>query len=177
MEEKSREDFTEDGWFKSGDIGRFDERGILSVIDRKKYLVKLDTGEYISLETLENVYGNSPFVSASGFCVHADSNKSFPVALVLPESSTVKRWAERNSVSTENWEELLRDERLKRAVMESLEEQAKKARLGRNERVKDITLISDEWNPENGMLTAAMKFKRNEIAKRYRQDIDEMYGE
>lgn len=177
LEDQTKEAFTEDGWFKTGDVGRFDERGILSIIDRKKYLVKLDTGEYISLESLESVYGNSPYVSASGIFVHADSHKSYPVALILPEKRMVTNWAEDNGLSHSSWEDLLRQDGLKNAVLKSLDEEANRARLGRNERIKKVALIADDWTPENGLLTAAMKFKRNEIVKRYKDEIDEMYRE
>jgi long-chain acyl-CoA synthetase len=61
--EKTKADFREDGWFHTGDIGQINPDGSLSVIDRKKNLIKLDTGEYVALEKLESIYNNCPFVS------------------------------------------------------------------------------------------------------------------
>ena len=68
-EKKTKEVFTEDGWFKTGDVGTWNPDGTLSVIDRVKNLVKLAHGEYVAIESLESIYGGSPFVSPNGICV------------------------------------------------------------------------------------------------------------
>ena len=64
MPEKTKEEFGEDGFFHTGDIGQFMSDGSIRIVDRKKNLVKLKGGEYIALENMEMVYGNSPFVDA-----------------------------------------------------------------------------------------------------------------
>ncbi|KAI7575391.1 acetyl-CoA synthetase-like protein, partial [Hortaea werneckii] len=62
LEKETKEGFTDDGWFKTGDIGEFDSAGQIRIIDRKKNLVKMAHGEYIALEKLESIYRSSPIV-------------------------------------------------------------------------------------------------------------------
>ena len=70
MEDKTREVYSDDGWFATGDIGQFLSDGSIRIVDRKKNLVKLKSGEYVALEKMEMVYGNSSFVDAiaGGIC-------------------------------------------------------------------------------------------------------------
>ena len=78
----NKESFTEDGWFKTGDIGQFASDGTLSLIDRIKNLVKLRSGEYLALEKLESVYGSCDI--SQNLCVYANSEADKPVAIVFP---------------------------------------------------------------------------------------------
>ena len=76
MEEKTKEEFGEDGWFHTGDIGQFMSDGSIRIVDRKKNLIKLKGGEYIAVENMEMVYGNSNFVDAvnGGICCYGDGD-------------------------------------------------------------------------------------------------------
>lgn len=78
----NKESFTEDGWFKTGDIGQFASDGTLSLIDRIKNLVKLRSGEYLALEKLESVYGSCDI--SQNLCVYANSDADKPIAIVFP---------------------------------------------------------------------------------------------
>lgn len=79
-----KESFTEDGFFKTGDIGQFAADGTLSIIDRIKNLVKLRSGEYLALEKLESVYGSTDIVQ--NICIYADGDADKPIAIVVPVS-------------------------------------------------------------------------------------------
>jgi long-chain acyl-CoA synthetase len=164
-----------DGWFYSGDIGYIDEMGFLHIIDRKKNLIKLDLGEYVAIEKLEGVYQNSPFVSPNGIYVYADSSKSFCVANILPQMSYLKIWAKENGVTFENNTQLCDNVQVRKAVLTSLHEEAKKAEFSKFEYLGDIRLHADEWTAENGMLTAAMKHQRRTMFRKYEKSIQEMY--
>jgi long-chain acyl-CoA synthetase len=78
----NKESFTDDGWFKTGDIGQFAADGTLSLIDRIKNLVKLRSGEYLALEKLESVYGSCDI--SQNLCVYANSDADKPIAIVFP---------------------------------------------------------------------------------------------
>lgn len=82
--ELDKESFTDDGWFKTGDIGQFAADGTLSLIDRIKNLVKLRSGEYLALEKLESVYGSCDI--SQNLCVYANSEADKPIAIVFPVS-------------------------------------------------------------------------------------------
>ncbi|EXJ93246.1 hypothetical protein A1O3_01803 [Capronia epimyces CBS 606.96] len=99
-EEETEKSFTRDGWFKTGDIGRIDDRGAISIIDRKKNLVKTLKGEYIAVEKasarqpflrLESIYRASPVVS--NICISADSTRAKPIAIIIPVQSVLQNLA------------------------------------------------------------------------------------
>jgi long-chain acyl-CoA synthetase len=173
--EKTKEVFMEDGWFHTGDIGVIDEQGYLSVIDRRKNLVKLSAGEYIALERLESVYANSRFLVAGGICVYADPYRDHAVANVLVQPSQAKKWAIENYKKEVDVAEICAVPAFRKIVLEDLNEQAKAAKLHKFEWLGDIRVHAEEWTPENGMLTAAMKVQRHVINKKYANDIEQMY--
>merc|ERR1719211_404548 len=91
-EEKTREEFyEEDGfrWFKTGDIGQVEADGVIRIVDRKKDLVKLQHGEYISYGKVEAILKTSPMVE--NICLYADPNYTFAVAVVIPSVSEVSK--------------------------------------------------------------------------------------
>merc|ERR1712088_909364 len=93
--EKTAEEFFTDRsgrrWFKTGDIGEIDKFGVVKIVDRKKDLVKLQFGEYVSLGKVESVLKGCPVVG--NVCVYGDSNKSYVVAVICPVSATLKEIA------------------------------------------------------------------------------------
>src|SRR5437764_10215816 len=103
-EKVTKETLTDDGWLQTGDIGEWRENGTLSIIDRKKNLVKLSNGEYIALERLESIYKSTLFVS--NICVYADSYQSRPVALIVPIEAQIKKLASEKNITEADFEEL-----------------------------------------------------------------------
>lgn len=90
--EKTKEAIDEDGWLRSGDVGVVYPNGSVQIVDRAKNIFKLAQGEYIAPEKLENVYIQSPFIQQ--LYVHGDSLQSFLVAVIIPDFSAIKKWAE-----------------------------------------------------------------------------------
>merc|ERR1711915_56145 len=76
-------------WFRTGDIGQFDQHGTLKIIDRKKDLVKLQFGEYVSLGKVESVLKTCALVE--NICIYGDSSRSYVVALVCPDRLNLDR--------------------------------------------------------------------------------------
>jgi len=113
IKKKTDEDFV-DGWFSTGDVGRLNKDGTISIIDRKKNLVKLAHGEYVALENLESIYGTSPFVSPNGICIYADSFEDNIVAVLIPQKTYVETYAKENGFEEENYGKLLLNPKLKK---------------------------------------------------------------
>lgn len=89
-EKNTAETLDSEGWVHSGDIGEWDARGRLRVIDRKKNIFKLSQGEYIAPERIEAILTKSPLI---GQCfLHGDSLKSSPVAIIVPDREGLNRW-------------------------------------------------------------------------------------
>ncbi|KAI8064419.1 hypothetical protein BC940DRAFT_306204 [Gongronella butleri] len=168
----TRETITDDGWLMTGDIAEWNENGTLSIIDRKKNLVKLSNGEYIALEKLESIYKSCLFVG--NICVYADSLVGKPVALAVPLEPAVRKWADENGVEEKDWERLCQTPKVRKAVLAALTEQGKLANLKPAEFLFDVYLCHEEWTTESGLMTAAQKIKRQDINKKFKEDLDAM---
>jgi len=168
--EKTKEDFEEDGWFKSGDIGQINPNGTFTIIDRKKNLVKPPHGEYVAPERLESVYKNADFIDT--IMVYAGSDHNELIALVHPS----KDLAQHVNKNADNWEALVASPEAEKAVLESLGKVWKSANLKSVEKIHAVKLFAEEWTPENGWMTAAMKLRRQEMQKVHAKLIKEIYS-
>jgi long-chain acyl-CoA synthetase len=137
--------------------------------------VKLSHGEYVAIESLEAIYGGNPFISPNGIVVYGDSYKNSLVGIVLPQTSYVTKWAEENKIQG-SIEELCKNPKVIAALLKSLKDTAIQHKKKSFEEIRDLCMYPDEWTPENGMLTAAMKLKRSAIIEKYKEDIDAMYA-
>ena len=177
MEDKTKEDFySEYGrhWFRSGDIGEISEDGQLKIVDRKKDLVKLQFGEYISLGKVEAVLKACPYVE--NICIYGDSFKSYCVALVTPDAKNLKELAKKYNKEDLEFEAMCEDKDVTGGVLRELINYGKKLKLEKFEIPGAVTLVKDQWLPETGLVTAAFKLKRKPIQQEYQIDIDRMYG-
>ncbi|KAI5302140.1 long-chain fatty acid-CoA ligase [Ascosphaera pollenicola] len=173
-EEETKKAVTEDGWFRTGDIGTLGEDGRLYVIDRKKSLVKTLKGEYVALEKLESIYR---VVSAvNSICVYADGDHEKPIALVVPNEHVLEKIANENGIQTESVDELLENKKLKQIILKEMQGAGKKFGLAGIELIQNIVLVAEQWNPENGFTTAAGKLKRKAIADKHREEIEKAYN-
>jgi len=176
-EEKTLEDFfIEDGkqFFKSGDIGELLPNGNIRIIDRKKDLVKLQLGEYVSLGKVESQMKTSPLVD--NICVYADSNKTHTVAMVVPDKNNLEKLVRDPSNAEMPYEDLCRDPDAIDKVLKKLMEHGKRNGLEKFEIPTKVTLYPVVWMPESGLVTAAFKLKRKALQSAFQADIDRMYG-
>ncbi|XP_048487417.1 long-chain-fatty-acid--CoA ligase 4 isoform X1 [Plutella xylostella] len=175
--EKTREEFLEaDGrrWFRSGDIAELHHDGCLKIIDRKKDLVKLQAGEYVSLGKVEAELKTCPVVE--NICVYGDSSKNHTVALLVPNPQHLSDLAARVGVAGLSFEQLCESEAVEKAVVKELADHARKCGLERFEVPTAVKLCTEVWSPDMGLVTAAFKIKRKDIQDRYKEDIKRMYA-
>jgi len=161
-------------WFYTGDIGEMQANGNLKIIDRKKDLVKLHHGEYVSLTKVETELKGCEFVD--NICVYGDSFKSFLVALVAPNPKSLKKLAESLGKRSANIKDLCEDKTINKRVTEAKIEYAKSAGLQKTEIPTKYKLCHEEWLPDAGLVTAAMKIRRKNIQIFYQKDINNLYG-
>uniref|UniRef100_A0AAZ3RJK0 long-chain-fatty-acid--CoA ligase n=1 Tax=Oncorhynchus tshawytscha TaxID=74940 RepID=A0AAZ3RJK0_ONCTS len=176
-EVKNREDFFVDSngqrWFCTGDIGELHPDGCLKIIDRKKDLVKLQAGEYVSLGKVEAMLKNCPFVD--NICAYANSDQSYVIGFVVPNQKQLTVLAEQRGLRG-SWEEICNNPDMERDVLRIITEAALSAKLERFEIPKKIRLSAEPWTPETGLVTDAFKLKRKELKSHYQDDIERMYG-
>ncbi|XP_023327811.1 long-chain-fatty-acid--CoA ligase 4 [Eurytemora carolleeae] len=177
-DELTKEDFSiENGkrWFKSGDIGEMDRDGVLRIIDRKKDLVKLQLGEYVSLGKVESQLKTHPLVE--NICVYGDSLQYHTVAIMVPIKNALEKLATELGKTEMNYERLCKDNDVIQAVLKTLSLHGKKTNLERFEIPTRITLEPEPWTPESGLVTAAFKLKRKVIQTMFQPSIDLMYSD
>jgi len=171
-----------DGWFHTGDICSIDELGRFKIIDRKKNVLKLAQGEYISPERIENVYLANCGWIASAY-VHGDSHQSFLVAIfgvapdLFPQFASKVLGEKIPEGDIAKLKEVLKNKKLEKAVLKELDKVGRKNKFNSYERVKNVRLFLDPFTIDNQLLTPTLKLKRPQTAKAFRQDIDECYEE
>jgi long-chain acyl-CoA synthetase len=172
-EEKTRAALDEEGWYHTGDIGMFDDNGCLKIVDRVKNIFKLQQGEYIAPEKIENIYVRSKYV-AQAF-VYGNSFKSNLIGVIVPEEPVIFEWAKQNNVQDTDMKSLCKSKELKEAILKDIVQLGKSSDLKGFEQVKDIHLHYELFSLENGLVTPTMKSKRNELLAYFRQEIDQLY--
>ncbi|KAK1263116.1 hypothetical protein QJS04_geneDACA022335 [Acorus gramineus] len=176
-EEKTNEVYKVDErgmrWFYTGDIGRFHPDGCLEIIDRKKDIVKLQHGEYVSLGKVEAALIVSPYVD--NLMMYADPFHNYCVALVVPSPSSVEEWAQKRGITYTDFSDLCHKEETVKEVHDSLIKAGKKVRLDKFEIPSKIKLLPDPWTPETGLVTAALKLKREAIRKAFSEELSKLY--
>jgi len=183
----------ETGWFSTGDIGRINPNGSVSIIDRRKNLFKTSTGEYIASEKVEGVYGRAPLV---GQCwIYGNSFKSFCVGVVVPDAQALVvsleaagKWSEDDAkITVASAEYATRfkevcDENaaeIKQWILDDMKTVADE--LKRFERIKDIhcEFAIDEmlmgFNVANNLMTPTFKKKRPQLLRQYVDEIKALY--
>lgn len=168
--EATKEVFTADGWFKTGDIGTIDEDGFLRITDRKKELFKTSGGKYIAPQAIEQLIKGSRFVNQ---VVLIGSERKFPAALIVPDWELVESYAQLKGINYQSRGELCQNPR----ILDLFERQvaAQTPDLAQYERVKKIVLLENEFTIEGGELTPTMKIKRRVIDEKYRAVINRIY--
>lgn len=176
-EEKTAEDFIIDHngqrWFCTGDIGEFHSDGCLQIIDRKKDLVKLQAGEYVSLGKVEAALKNCPLID--NICAYAKSNQSYVISFVVPNQKKLMTLAEQRGVS-DSWINICNNPIMESEVLKEIKDMANKMKLERFEIPIKVRLSPEPWTPETGLVTDAFKLKRKELKNHYLNDIERMYG-
>lgn len=174
--EKTEEDFYDaEGlrWFRTGDIGEFDKDGVIRIIDRKKDLVKLQGGEYVSYGKVESVLKTHALIES--ICLYADPTTDYVVAIAVPNQPALKELAESMAITDTSADALCKNQKVLTTVITTLSTYGSKNGLEKFELPKKITLVTDEWTPDSGLVTAAFKIRRIFIVKKYEDEIKNMY--
>ena len=159
-----KEAFADGRWFKTGDVGQWNKDGTISIIDRLKNLVKLQSGEYIAIEHLESIYKSCPLVSNGA--IVANGEHAQPMMVVVAHPANLPAFAKKNGIGGgEDLEELCKDGKVADAALKELNAVGKRAGLKGMELLESIVLTHDEWTPESGFLTAAQSASGSETQR------------
>ncbi len=170
-DEATKEAFTEDGWFRTGDIGNLDKDGFLCITDRKKELFKTSGGKYIAPSPIEQMLRSSRFVNQA---VLVGNERKFPAALIVPNFEMLESYAKLKELDIKKPNEFCSHPRILDLFDRQIESHT--SGLSQYEKVKKFALLEHELTIENGELTPTLKLKRRVIDTKYRQVIDDIYN-
>ncbi len=163
---------SEDGWFKTGDIGVLDQDGFLRITDRKKELFKTSGGKYIAPQPIEQLIKGSRFVNQ---VVLIGNERKFPAALIVPDWEQLHSYAELKGITEREPAELINHPRILDLFQRQVDSLTQD--LAQYERVKRIALLKDELTIDGGELTPTLKVKRRIVDEKYRDVINRLYEE
>ena len=171
-ERETAEAFTEDGWFRTGDIGQIDEQGYLSITDRKKELLKTSGGKLIAPQPIENRLKASTFVGQAALV--GDKHK-FASILISPNFAALEAWAKEQGIAVSDRGKLILEPKVV-ALYQGIVDKVN-GQLPPFESMKRVALVQEEWSIDLGELTPSMKLKRRVIEAKYAKQIADFYAD
>jgi long-chain acyl-CoA synthetase len=163
--------FDNDRWFKSGDLGKLDEDGFLSIVGRKKELIVTAGGKNVAPAVLEDRLRAHPLISQ---CMVVGDNKPFIAALITIDPEMSKGWMTAHKKDGASIESLRQDPDLL-AVIQTAVDEANKA-VSKAESIRKFTILGEDFTIAGGQLTAKLSVKRHVVATQYAKEIDELYA-
>ncbi len=168
--EEDAKAFTEDGWFRTGDAGLFDQSGALVLTERIKDLFKTSNGKYIAPQAIESRLGEDRYIEQ--VAVIGDQRK-YVTAIIIPAFEALKEYAISKGISFDSLEDLVENNEIRKFIAERIERLQKG--LAGFEKIKRFTLLPKEFTIENGELTNTLKIRRPAINSHYANEIEAMY--
>ena len=169
-EAQTREIIDESGWLHTGDMGRFTERGQLVITGRIKNIFKTSMGKYVNPQVIEEKISQSKYIDQ---IVAVGENQKFVAALIVPNFSEIKEWCESEKIIYSHPKEMIDNLNVKNLIKSEIDKYNKE--LSKTENVMKFEILADEWTQDNGLLTPTLKVKRNKIAKKYADLIQNMF--
>ena len=170
--DQTREVFTTDGWFCTGDIGRLDPDGYLIITDRKKELLKTAGGKFVAPAPIENILKTSRFISNA--MVVGDKRK-FVSALIVPDFAAIEVAARQAGREFSTPSQMISDSWVRDLLSGEIERLTQS--LAQYERPKRFALLEQDFSYQNGELTYTLKMKRRVIDERYADVIARLYAD
>ena len=161
-----------DGWFHTGDMGKFNENGLLMITGRIKSLFKTSGGKYINPDVIETKFSTSKLIEQ---IVVVGENQKFAGALIVPNFTYLKNWCAKEKIRYTTPELIIKLPEVQKLYFKEVQELNKG--LGETEKIKKHVLIADEWSVGNGLITPTLKVKRRAITNKYKDVIEKMFKE
>jgi long-chain acyl-CoA synthetase len=167
----NKEVFDEDGFFRSGDLGKLDDNGFLYIVGRKKELIVTSGGKNVAPAPLEDRLRAHPLVSQ---CVVVGDNKPYIAALITVDADSIKGWAAANNKGGATVADLANDSALI-AVIQTAVDEANKS-VSKAESIRKFKILPIDFTIAGGQLTAKMSIKRHVVQKEFAKEIESLYN-
>lgn len=160
-----------DGWFHTGDTGRFTENGLLVITGRLKNIFKTSFGKYINPFLIEEQFCKSPFIENM---VVLGENQKFAAALINPDLTYLKDFCKRRNITYTDTDSLIKHPDVQ--AIYNREVKKYNQQFAHHEQIKSYKLVADEWSVNTGVLTPTLKVKRKAIELRYGSLIETLFA-
>ena len=169
--EKTAEMFDENGWLKTGDLGKLDADGFLKITGRKKEIIVLSSGKNVAPALTENLVKENHLVSQ---CFLHGDGRNYCVALITLNQAEAEAFARTNKIEFENFDDLTRNEQ----IFSSIDDTVSKAnsKLSSPEQIKKFKILERDFSPEMDEVTPTMKLKRNVVSENFKNIIEKLYA-
>ena len=179
-EEKTKETIDKDGWLHSGDIAMIipEHGNCFKIVDRVKNIFKLQQGEYVSPEKIENIYSNCKYIEQ--IFVTGNSLKSYLVCIVYPKFGDVIEFLKNKGiegVNKDNCKNYFENEELKNDIINIMDKFGREKNLMGFELPKKVYLVNEPFSIENEIMTPTMKLRRHFAKKFFEKEIDKLYSD
>lgn len=166
----TRQAFTEDGWFKTGDVGKIVDGKFLKITDRKKDIFKTSAGKYIAPMPLENSIVGSDYIKQ---CLVIGFNRSYVAAILVPNFNMLEQWCVEENVHWTAPQFMVHNIKVRAKIQSEIDQINED--LPNFKRIKAFILAHDEWTPEAGLLTHSLKPKRKQLLESFSKEIEKLY--
>ncbi len=168
--EATKEVFTKDNYFRTGDIGTIDEKGRLYITGRIKDIIVTAGGKNISPQNIENSLKTSKYIEQ--VAVIGDRRK-YLSALVIPAFDELKKWAKKHEIEFAKNSDLISNELIIQLIADEIKKYT--GMYSQVEQIRKFKLLEAEWTQQTDELTPTLKVKRRVIEKKYADEIESMY--
>jgi len=160
----------EGDWFKTGDIGHFDEDGFLVITDRKKDIIVTAGGKNVAPQPIESLIKTNPYIENA---VVVGDKRKFIAALIVPNFEKLEAYAKSSGIAYESISDLIQKETIIRFLEAEIDRST--PQLSHYEKVKKIIVLDRDFEIEKGEMTPTLKLKRNIVEGQYKNDIDKLF--
>lgn len=160
-----------DGWFHTGDIGKLIGGKYLKITDRKKDIFKLSAGKYVAPQVLENKLRESEYIDQ---VMVVGEHEKIAAAIISPNFNTLHYWALKHHLHYRDNMQLIQLPEVNKKMQEEIDIYNKE--FAPHEQIKKFRLVSEEWNPTNGLLSPTLKLRRSILLDKYKDVIRDIYG-
>ena len=164
--------FTPDGWFRTGDVGRFEHKRFLKITGRRSEIFKTTTGKFVAPAFVEQQLTLSPFISQA---MVLGANQPFVAALLVPNFDHLKMWCKENRVHWTAPQFMVLNPKVEKIYRQELG-RINEEQLGSIEKVRKFHLLYEPWTPENGLLTPTLKIRREMVANTFQAEVEGMFA-
>ncbi|MCS6929173.1 MAG: long-chain fatty acid--CoA ligase [Saprospiraceae bacterium] len=163
--------FTPDGWLKTGDLGRFEQKRFLRITGRASELFKTTTGKFVAPASVEQQLLTSPFIAQ---CMALGLNRPYVGALIVPNFDQLELWCRDNNVHWTAPPYMILNPKVLKCFEQEIQ-RINETLLGPTEQVCAFQLLAEPWTIENGLLTPTLKLRRRNIEARFAKEIEQLF--